>query len=459
MELEKILSEYVSDSKFEDLPKALVDTIKNMILTVLGTTVAGATAEGCEAVVNQVKKWGGRDEATILIHGGRVPAYNAAFANSVMARALDFCDGMVPGVHFGASCVPTALAAAELVEGCSGKELLTAIAVGCEVSARLNLTGTAYNGFDPTGVCTIFATAAITGKILGLNSKRMWNALSLAFNRSGGSFQSNIDGSLAVRLIQGFVSQSGVMCAQLAQQGLTGPKNFLEGVYGYFHLYAKDQYSPQGVIEGLGTKFKMDNLLFKKYPSCGGTLASTDAIVELMGINQFIAEEIDRIIVRVTPAVYNLTGHSFKIGENPKVNAQFSIQYCVANVLLRKYPELNHFDEPYVKDPKITELIKKIQVMPDASLNQRDHRSADMTVVTRSGKTHHAVIDAPRGYPDNPLTEEEHLNRFRDCIGYGSKPLPPEHIEKIISLVKSLETVEDVRTFIPLLLSQVSREA
>ncbi|HUL30400.1 MAG TPA: MmgE/PrpD family protein, partial [Thermodesulfobacteriota bacterium] len=341
MELEKVLSEYVSDSTFEDLPKAPVDTIKKMILTILGTTVAGAMAEGCEAVVHQVKQWGGKDEATILIHGGRVPAYNAAFANSVMARALDFCDGMVPGIHLGASCVPTALAAAELAGGCNGKELLTAITVGCEVSARLNLTGTAYNGFDPTGVCTIFATAAITGKILGLDSKKMWNVLSLAFNRSGGSFQSNIDGSLAVRLIQGFVSQSGVICAQLAQQGLTGPQNFLEGVYGYFHLYAKDQYSSQGIIDGLGEKFKMDNLLFKKYPSCGGTLASTDAIIKLMEINQFIPEEIDKIIVRVTPAVYNLTGHSFKIGENPKVNAQFNIQYCVANVLLRKYPELN----------------------------------------------------------------------------------------------------------------------
>jgi 2-methylcitrate dehydratase PrpD len=453
MELEKILSEYVSDSKFEDLPKLPVNTIKNMILTILGTTVAGAMAEGCEAVVHQVKQWGGKEEATILIHGGRVPAYNAAFANSVMARALDFCDGMVPGIHFGASCVPTALAAAELAGGCSGKDLLTAIAVGCEVSARLNLTGTAYNGFDPTGVCTIFATTAITGKILGLDSKRMWNALSLAFNRSGGSFQSNIDGSLAVRLIQGFVSQSGVMCAQLAQQGLTGPQNFLEGVYGYFHLYAKDQYRPQGVTEGLGTKFKMDNLLFKKYPSCGGTLASTDAIVELMEGNPFIPEEIDQIVIRVTPAVYNLTGHSFKIGQNPKVNAQFSIQYCVANVLLRKYPELNHFDESYVKDPRITELIKKIQVMPDASLNQRDHRSADMSVTTKSGKTYHTVIDAPRGYPDNPLTEEEHLKRFRDCIRYGSKPLPPEHIEKIISLVDSFETLKDVRTLIPLLLS------
>jgi 2-methylcitrate dehydratase PrpD len=193
-------------------------------------------------------------------------------------------------------------------------------------------------------------------------------------------------------------------------------------------------------------------LLFKKYPSCGGTLASTDAIVELMKINQLVPEEIDRILIRVTPAIYNLTGHPFKIGENPKVDAQFSIQYCVANVLLRKVPELRHFDEPYIKDPKIMELIRKIQVVPDAALMKRGHRTADMSVMTKSGGSYHTVVDTPRGYPENPLTEEEHLERLRDCIGYGSKPLPPENVEKLILLVDQLEGVKDVRTFIPLLL-------
>ena len=453
MELEKRLAEYVSEAKFEDLPKELIDTIKNVILTILGTTIAGATAEGCQAVLNQVKEWGGKEEATILIHGGKVPAHNAAFANSVMARALDFCDGMVPGIHLGSSCVPTALAVAESVGGCNGKDFLAALVAGSEVAARLNLSASAYNGFDPTGVCSIFAAAAIAGKILRLNSKQMLDALALAFNRSGGSFQSNIDGSLAVRLIQGFVSQTGIICAQLAQQGISGPKNFLEGVYGYFHLYAKDDYDAQTVLAKLGKKFKMENLMFKKYPSCGGTLASTDAILELMKENKLVPENVDQVVIRVTPAVYNLTGHPFKIGENPKVDAQFSIQYCVANVLLRKHPELKHFDESYVRDPKIMELIKKIQVIPDPALKERGHLTAAMLVTTRDGKSYHTIVDIPRGYPENPLTEEEHQERFRSCIQYGSKPAPGENIEKIVSLIDELEGVKDVRTLIPLLLS------
>lgn len=117
METEKKLAEYISETKFEDLPRESIDIIKNVIFTVLGTTVAGATAEGCEALVDQVTEWGGKREATILIYGGKVPAYNAVLVNSSMARALDYCDAMMPGMHVGSSSVHTALATAELTGG------------------------------------------------------------------------------------------------------------------------------------------------------------------------------------------------------------------------------------------------------------------------------------------------------------------------------------------------------
>lgn len=165
METEKKLAEYVAGTRFDDLPAEPIDTMKNVILTVLGTTIAGATAEGCEALVDQVKEWGGRKEATILIHGGKVPACNAAFVNGTMARALDFCDAMLPGMHVGSSSVPAALAAAELVGGCTGKEFLTALVLGTELAARINSVSI-YDGFDPTGICSIFATSAIAGRIL-----------------------------------------------------------------------------------------------------------------------------------------------------------------------------------------------------------------------------------------------------------------------------------------------------
>ena len=454
MELEKRLAQYVSETRFDDLPPEPIDIAKDVVLTVLGTTIAGATAEGCEALVDQVKEWGGKEEATILIHGGKVPAHNAALANSAMARALDFCDAMVPGMHVGSSSVPTALATAELTGGCSGKEFLAALVLGTELAARLNLSESAYDGFDPTGVCSIFAATAIAGKILHLNSQQMLDALALASNKSGGSFQSNVDGSLAVRLVQGFVSQGGIICAQLAQRGITGPRNFLEGVYGYFHLYARDKYNPQAVVAELGERFELAKTVFKKYPSCGVSLSSTDAILELIEEKELVPEDVAEIDIMVTPYAHKLVGHQFKIGENPRVDAQFSIQYCVANALLRKSSRLEHFDEPSIREPKIMRLINNIHVAADPILDERGHTAVDMRVTTRDGSVLHKSVDIARGFPGNPLTKQEHNQRFQDCVSYAGKPLPPENIDKVVSLVSRLEELTDVRRLIPLLLSQ-----
>ena len=451
METEKKIVEYICSSKFEDLPPEPLSVVKNMVLTVLGTTIAGASAEGCEPLVRLYRELGGAAEATILNHGGKIPAENAALVNGVMARALDFCDAVEPGLHIGSSVVPAALASAELAGLCSGRDFLTALALGTEVAARLNLTEAAYDGFDPTGVCAVFAAATAAAKLLRLGPAQTWNALALAFNKSGGSFQSNIDGSLAVRVIQGWVAQSGVSCARFARAGITGPKRFLEGVYGYFHLYGKDLLKAEAAAAGLGEKFTLQNLMFKKFPSCGGTLGSTEAILSLIAENRLEPEMIDHIDVSVPPYIHKLVGHEFQIGDNPRVNAQFSIQYCVANALIRKSSKLQHFEESSVRDPEIVPLAKRVRVISDPALDARGHTALDMRVFSTGGETYLKKIDIAPGFPGNPLTQTEHEERFWDCMNFAARPVERRSAEKIISLVTRLEELEDIRMLISLI--------
>ena len=453
MEVEKALVDYIVHTDLDGIPNGPQDTIRNMVLTVLGTTVAGSKAEGCEPLVRFYREVGGSQEATIFIHGGKIPAQNAVLVNSVMARALDFDDAMAPGIHIGASAVPTAFAAAELAGGCGGKDFMAALVLGVETAARLNLTESTYDGFDPTGVCTVFASTVVATRILGLSHSETWNALALAFNRSGGSFQSNIDGSLAVRVIQGWVSQSGLMCSQFANAGISGPKNFLQGVYGYFHLYGKGQIDPARILEGLGTRFEMEKVLFKKYPSCGLTLGSTEVILGIMEEEQIRAKDIERVEVTVPPYAYRLVGHAFEIGDNPRVNAQFSIQYCVASALLRGGSKLDHFEASIVRNSDVMALSKKVQVISEPKLDERGHTALDMRVLTNDGKEHFRQMDIAPGFPGNPLTREEHEQRFWDCIEFSGGLLPRERTEEIVSQISRLEELDDVRTIIPLLLT------
>ena len=408
MKAEEKLVAFIHDTSFEDIPSVAVETVKHQILAVIGTTIAGATAEGCETAVQLYKELGGKQEATIFVHGGRIPAHDAAFVNGVMARALDFCDAMAPGPHPGSAVIPAALAASELAGGCSGKDFITAVALGTEVAARLNLSEAAYDGFDPTGICVPFGAGAAAARILGLSQKETWNALALAFNGCGGSFQSHIDGSLGVRFVQGRVAQSGVMSARLASKGITGPRNFLDGVYGYFHLYGKDMFTGEAALSDLGSRYHLLHLVFKKYPSCALTAGSTDVMLKLIAEEDLSAEDIERIDITVPPYTHKLVGHPFEIGDNPKVNAQFSIQYCVANALLRKSSKLSHFEEDSIKDPRIAALTKRINVIEDKALEARGHTPLDMRVVTRSGKEYLRKMDIAPGFPGNRLDKKDH---------------------------------------------------
>ena len=449
--LEEELVEYVLSARYEDLPTGVIDSAKRMILTIAGTTIAGARLEGCEALADQIKGWGGREEANILLHGGKVPAHNAALVNSYMARALDFDDGIRPGMHVGASTVPAALAASELADGCTGKEFLTALVVGAELADRINLVSD-YDGFDPTGICSIFAATAAVSRILTLEKEQTWNALAIAFNKSGGSFQSNIEGALSVRLIQGFVAQGGIISAQLAQKGFTGPKNFLEGIYGYFHLYAKDKYDPSLVAGELGKRFEFTKTMFKKYPSCGGTISSTEAILDLAKKYDITPDNVDRINVKVTPYAHKLVGGPFRLGDNPRVNAQFSIRYCVANALLRKSSKLEHFEEPLIKDPAIMEITQKIHTEADPALDKRDETAVEMEVLTKSGDTYSKRIDFAAGFAERPLTSEEIMERFQSCISFSGAIFPLDSVEKLVSMVNEIENLKDIRDLIQVFL-------
>lgn len=452
MEVEKKLVDYICGISLEDIPQEPLEVVKSILFTVFGTTIAGSTEEGCEELVSFYKQMGGTPEASVLIYGGKIPGENAALVNGVMARALDFCDAMIPGLHIGSSAVPSALAAAEMAGGCSGREFLAALAVGIETASRLNLTEPAYDGFDPTGVCNVFSATTVASKILNLSADETWNALALAFNRSGGSFQANIDGSLAVRVIQGWVAQSGIMCARYARTGITGPQNFLEGVYGYYHIFGKDLIDPKTVLEGLGDEFRLMDVIFKKYPSCGVTQGSTEAILNLIEDENLTPETVAQIEVAVPPYAYKLVGHEFKIGDNPRVNAQFNIQYCVASALLRGSSKLEHFEEAAVKDPAIMPLVNKIHIISDPALDEISHTALTMRVLTAGGDEYFKRIDIAPGFPGNPLTRKEHEQRFWDCMDYASKPVSKETAERLISMVDHIEKSEDVRSFFPLLL-------
>lgn len=433
------------------IPESTVDVVKKIVLAVAGTAIAGATEDGCAPLRAMLVDRGGKPECTTLVYGDRLPAPGAALLNGTMCRALDFCDAMAPGLHIGSSLVPAALAAAELRGGCTGSDFVAALAVGAELATRLNRSESDYDGFDPTGVAGVFAATAAAGRILALDETRMRNALALAFNRCGGSFQSNVDGSLAVRLIQGWVAESGVHCALLARSGLTGPAHFLGGVYGYEHLFSRGRGIVGEVSAGLGDEFHLHEVVFKKYPSCGLTQGVTELALQLAAEADWTPARIDRIEVRLPPYAYRLVGHPFAIGANPRVDAQFSARWCAANALVRRSSKLCHFRPEQIDDREVLAMVERTNVVADAAMDARGHSAVDLTVIETGGRRHVKRLDIAPGFPGRPLSDAEHRERFDACIEYSQVGFPRAQGNELAAAIDALDDLDDVRSLVRLL--------
>lgn len=421
MNIEQELASFVTRTRVEDVPLQAQRVVRYILMTVLGTAIAGAHEDGVEEALTVYGTPANAQSARVFVHGKRVTAASAATINGLMARSLDFCDAMAPGLHIGSSLVPAALAAAEMAGGCNGREFLAALFVGAELASRMNLTEEGYAGLDPTGIAGVFGATAAAARVLGLDAAQTRHALALAFNRCGGSFQSNIDGSLAVRMIQGWVAGDGVNCALLAKAGLTGPGHFISGVYGYARLYAKTPDFEGTLRQGLGTDYRMLGTMFKKYPSCGMTQGATELALRLLQAQHIDSVHIDHIEVYVPAYGFRLVGHDFALGENPRVNAQFSLQFCVANALVRKGATLDHFRPQCIDDPDVLMLARRVRAIHDPALDAREHTSVALQVTMTDGAVWRDALDIAPGFPGQPLTQKEHEDRFVACLAYAGR--------------------------------------
>jgi 2-methylcitrate dehydratase PrpD len=451
----------VLDTSFDNFDSSIVERARDRIIDVVGCMIGGANAPGNSMLLDLIKKWGGRKEATIIVHSLKVPAHNAALMNSIMARSYDFepCGSQVNGkttpAHISGTTIPAALAAAEL-KGASGKDLITALILGDDLTSRIIAASNINldSGFEPTGIANMFGATAIAGRLLKLNEQQMLHAFGIALNQVSGTFQNIFDGVHTFKLPQGLAARGGIFSAELAQRGFTGVKDALFGKYGYFALYCKD-YDPDYLTKDLGAKFYANNT-FKAYPCCRSTHAAIDCSLGLVGRTPINTDDIDEIIIDVAAIGHDFAvGQPFEIGEVPQANASFSLRYTVANALLRKAVLPEHFTEEYIRDEKILNLIQKIRLT--ATVPPETPLAAGVKVKMRNGAEYEKRVNMPRGNEVfTPLSAAEKKDKFFANVTLSGTGLL-EGATKANELIAHIEEIDDVVNIINLLVPAKKR--
>jgi len=446
----------ILDTRFDALSDERVDDAKNRMIDIVGCAIAGANASGNSIVLDLIRGWGGSKEATILVHGDKVPAHNAAVMNSIMARSFDYeatgpsPEGEVADRTVGHNCCttdPAALSVAEL-KGSNGKEIITSIILGGDIAVRISVAGDPgmSRGFDVTGTASTMGATAVAGRLWGLDENQMVNAFGIVVDTIAGSFQGIMDGVHAFKLHGALSARNAIVAVELASKGFTGIKDPLESPAGYYTLYSKMAY-PEHLTRDLGKVFHAKGR-HKIHPSCYGNHSTIDAGLDVLRQRDIDIEDIAEVTLGVTPgsARSNLA-QPFEAGDSQQ-KALFSMRYSLANILMRKEARIEHYTDEYIQDPKVIDLTRNIKLEP--SVQSENRNTVEVTVKLKNGEVITGHAEKQRGYLDNPLTKEEIIDKFWKCVDF-SKTVSRQNAEKALAMLENLEEIDKISRIVDLL--------
>jgi 2-methylcitrate dehydratase PrpD len=451
-----LFAKNIANTKYEDLPREVVEATKKQVLDLLGVALGGFSKPGPKELREIVRDWGGKEESTLIGCTQKVPAPNAAHVNATMAHALDYDDVHETAImHPGVAIITTCMAVAEQKSNLSGKELITVAALGVDMMCRLALATTPGSrplntGWHLTTLFGFLGAAGAAGRMLGLGEEKIVNGLGIAYHQCSGNGQCVIDGALTKRMGPGFSVKGGITAALLAEKGVTGARNCLEGEWGLYKLYLHGNYDAKALTKDLGKYFEGINVAIKPYPCCRGIHPAIDAALALVKEHHIKAEDVQKIVLSVSKEHYQLLcePEEAKLKPRTPVDAQFSIPWGVATAIVRKQVTLDDFTEMAIKSQEILKVTQKMSVKVDTRLNRPDKiEPTSVELTTKQGKVYTKEIEEPLGSLGRPMSFDDCARKFRDC----AKDLGDENIDKVIELINDLEKITDIRKLINLL--------
>lgn len=454
----KKLAEYAVNSRFENYPVEVIEQVKMLILDLIGCMCGGCQTSLGKAIVTPLKSMGGQPEATIIGGGTKVPTIQAAFANGTTGNALDYDDTLLGIGHPGASVIPAALAIGEWKHA-SGKAVLDAILVGYDVGDRIGLAiQPSYERLQKVwgvGTWQTLGAAAAAAKVLDMDLNKTLNTYGVAGATAPLPNTQKWGWDLSERPIHwvkeptGWPCWTGTTAAILADNGFIGNRYILDGENGFWIMAGSDRCDYGQMTRGLGSEFEVvDNIAIKPYSSCRWQHAALDCIRELKQEHNLGLDSVETVTVNSFAWV---KAHEVY---NPAdmVDAQFSMPYTAAMVLLGEHPGPAWYMPQNMQSDTIARFMKKVKVDTDAEIDrayfENDKISARVEISTTAGERFEKFIEVPSGDPRRPLSKSEIEGKFRNQALYSFEP---PRVDQIIETIYRFETLEDISAFMSLL--------
>ena len=458
-DLTRYVAEFVVKTKYGDIPQDVIELGKKSILDGFGLALAGSVAETGPPSRKYIQNLGlSNGTSTVIGTSMKSGPRFAAFVNGISIHADDYDDTQLSAAKdrvYGLLTHPTvsALAAAFAVgeqRKVDGRDLMLAYHVGVEVECKIAeaISPRHYqDGFHTTGTCGSFGSAAACAKLLRLDVGQTLNVLGVVASLAGG-MRENF-GTMTKPLHAGHAAENGVMAAELAALGWMAASQILEAPRGFFHAYG-GSFDPAAIVNRLGKPwtFASPGISLKPFPSGSLTHPGMTEMLRLMAAHKFSSAQVEKVDVGTNSNMPNaLIHHRPQTG----LEAKFSMEFCIAILLLEGKAGLSQFRNEVVRRPDVQETIRRINfyVDPEAEKAGYDKMTTILTVHLKDGRTISGRADFAKGSPANPMTPEDVAAKFRNCAEYAG--WPGDNTKKIIGLVNSLDQVPDLRNIAALL--------
>lgn len=441
------LAAFAANLTFDDLPDAVVQRERWHLLDTLGCALYGATTSWVGQVRAALDALGeSAGPATVVGTGRELPPARAALVNGTATHAMDYDDHCQDaGLHAGSATVPCALAAVEAADRpVSGREFLAAVAAGVEVGIRSGLAigfESVRRGWHIAGWTGAVAGAATAAAVTGLDAERTAHTLAVAGTQGCGLLGAQFGASVK-RFHMGKAAEAGTIAAALAGAGLTGDLGLLADRYGSAprSLSGPGRGDPGAATDGLGDRWALlETLSLKPFPGVGMIHAPVDAALAAMDAAGVEPDDVARVTVHATEATREHVGWAYE--PTGVMAAQANARYALAALLVDGSLTVDAYDEDAIQRPAVLDRVDDVDVAVDPAID-KDSFGARVTVEPRAGPAVSREVETPRGYPDNPMGEDELRGKFRRQAG---AVLPDDRVERLERFVLTVDEHDDVR--------------
>jgi 2-methylcitrate dehydratase PrpD len=441
------LAQFASSLTFEQLPTDVVSKAKLCILDTLGCCIFGASL----APMNKLAMMAAEEHcvrgSAVFGMPLRTSASLAALLNGASAHAFQLDEiHLESTLHPGSLALPATFALADADPTIGGRDLITAMVSGYEVGIRIGLAakgGMFKRGFHNQGTTGVFVAAAAAARTLRLDAWQMQHALGIAGSQAAGLMAVQ-DGAMTKSFHSGRAAQSGVYAARLARLDYTGIPDVLEAPYGAFLSSFVDNWSEPALTEGLGSEWNIRRVGFKSAPASNGSITAMTPIDTIMREHGVAAADIETMTAHVSDNTLHHCGWPYEADRIQSVlSAQMSLRYGLAVMALERKNGVAQFHDSKIRAPEILTFIERIQVEhePKFEGNNGKYRVACRLVVRlKSGALHETTVLFRKGSPEDPMTSEDLMEKFRTL----TERLGARRSGQIAEVVSHIEDCENL---------------